>query len=104
MSRYILVPVDDGDIRNLIVPNGIVCSNVYESLKCKVKDVKKLKSLIKDLSKNEISEGEDGSVVCRDINLKSINLRDVLRDICNSKFHEKYEEFYEMLRKFDIIF
>ena len=105
MSRYILVPMDDdgAQVKSLALPAGLVCNNVYDNLKHNVKDVQRLKSLISKLASNQISESEDGTVICRDRQLKGIKLRDVLKDICNNKFRAKHEDFYEMLRGFNIV-
>jgi hypothetical protein len=104
MSRYILVPVDDGDCISLSIPQGLVCNEMFEDLKNKVMNKKKLKTLIQELASNLISESEDGCITRKDKKISNVKLRDALIDTCNSEFFEKYESFYKILRDLGITF
>ena len=53
---------------------------------------------------NDITEDDNGCVVCRDNNAVEIKFRDGLIDICNNDFHEKYEKFYALLRKTNVLY
>ena len=104
MSRYILVPVDDGDCISLKIPQGLVCNEMFEDLKHKVINKKKLKMLIQELAANLISESEEGYMTRKDEQISDVKLRDALIDTCNSEFFEKYESFYKILRQLGITF
>lgn len=106
MSRYILVPVEGDDKDNIPVtlPDGLVYDELYEELQSKVDDIKKLKRLLKTLFENGVEEGDEGSIIHQGQKISNILLRDAVIDTCNSKFYEKYEMFYKLLRKFKVIF
>ena len=105
MSRYLLMPIDnDKEAITVEIPNGLVCSTMFDELKDQVLNKKKLRWLLQQLVKNNVSESEDGFITHKDKKVSEVILRDALVDTCNSEFYEKYEDFYELLRKFDIIF
>jgi len=104
MSRYILVPIDNGDAISLSIPEGLVCNEMYEDLRHKVMNKKKLKKLIQELASNLISESEEGYITSNDKKISDVKLREALIDTCNSEFYEKYESFYKILRNLGITF
>ena len=105
MSRYLLMPVDDEkESITVEIPEGLICSTMFDEIKHKVINKKKLRWLLQQLAKNEISESDDGQITLQDKKVSNVNLREALIDTCNSEFFEKYEDFYELLRKFDIVF
>lgn len=107
MSRYLLIPADEtsADIKTVTVPEGLIFNELYINLRDKVINKSKLKMIADCLARNEISETEDGAILHRDKKVaEGFNLRDALIDTCNNTFLEKYEQFYKLLRMFDIIF
>ena len=86
------------------IPDGIMCSTMFDKLKNQVINKKKLRWLLQELVKNQVSETDDGHITHKDKKVSDVILRDALVDTCNSEFYEKYEDFYKLLRKFDIIF
>ena len=104
MSRYILVPVSDGEKQAISVPNGLVCNDIYEEVRPSVINKKKLKWLLEQLSMNCVEEADNGGIIWKDKQYSDNNLRAALTDTCNSEFLEKHEEFYRLLRKLDIVF
>lgn len=103
MTRYILFPADDeGDVKYTQLPKNLVSNDIYEGIKQRVKDRIKLKAILKQLAKNGISESENGGIMLGDDQFSNINLRSALVDTCNNVFYEKYEQFYELLRKLEI--
>ena len=104
MSCYILVPVEDGTELSINLPKGLVCNILYDDLESKVKDVDRLQWLVKQLALNVITEDNDGVMLIKDKRIPSVNLREALVDTCNDKFLEKHEQFYTILRKFDVVF
>ncbi len=104
MSRYILLPVFEGDPMTIKLPPGLVTNELYDSAKDKVSDREKLKWLIQSLARNNISATWNGNVCYKDTELNNVNLSEVVTDCCNNKFYEKYEKFYDILRKCNITF
>ena len=104
MSRYILVLVEDGTELSINLPKGLVCNVLYDDLESKVKDVDRLQWLVKQLALNVITEDNDGVMLIKDKRIPSVNLREALVDTCNDKFLEKHEQFYTILRQFDVVF
>ena len=104
MSRYILLPVTDGDPVSIKIPPGLVSNELYDTVKDKVANREKLKWLIQSLARNDISAAHNGNVCYRDIELNNVNLNEAVTDCCNNKFFEKYEKFYELLRTCSITF
>lgn len=104
MSRYILVPVEDGNNLSISIPKGIVCNVLYDELSPKVKNDQRLDWLLKQLAVNFIMEDDDGVMTVKDQRIPDINLREALIDTCNDKFLQKHEQFYSILRKFNITF
>ena len=106
MSRYLLVPVDSlkKESKEVIIPNGVVV-DPFEDLYQHVRDKELLKDLLIKLFKFGISEDHNlGYVKHKDKVLEGVKFRDALLDSCNGKYLECYESFYELLRKFDIVF
>ena len=105
MSRYLLVPVEgfDEQTKELVIPAGLVV-NSYEDLYKHVSDKDKLKKLLLKLSKSEISRNVNGLVKHKDKILDGVIFNDAVIDSCNGRYLECYEPFYEILRKFGIIF
>lgn len=105
MARYLLVPVEGFDDKNreLTIPESLVV-NPYEDLYRHVSDKEKLKKLLLKLSKVEISRNEDGLVKHKGKILDNVIFNDAIIDSCNGQYLECYEMFYELLRKFDIVF
>ena len=105
MSRYLLVPVDgfDKQSKELTIPDGLVV-NSYEDLFKHVSDKDKLKNLLLRLSKSEITPNEHGIVKHKDNILDGVIFNDAVVDSCNGQYPECYEPFYELLRKFGIVF
>ena len=104
MSRYILVPVGEGDVINVSIPKGLVCNIMYDELQDKVADKPKLKMLLEKLACNQISESEDGFILRREAEVSDIILREALVDTCNNRFFEKHEDFYTILRSIGVTF
>lgn len=102
MSRYILIPVDDGEAKTLDIPPGLIVNSLYDNLSSKVADKKRLKWLTIQLAKNRISEGQDGGITCKDRCLFNFKLRTVVKDICNHRYLEEYEPFYKFLRSVNV--
>ena len=103
MSRYMLIPVEDDTAASIPVdlPDGIVCDEVYQSIKRKVKDIERLNWLIGKLTHNRITESPTGLIMWNGTQMK-LNFRDVIIDTCNNIFKREYEDFYKLLRGFDI--
>ena len=105
MSRYILVPVSESTGKQSItIPDDLVTNDLYEDIKPDVINKKKLKDLIIQLAMNSVEEAENGGIMWKDKHFSNVNLRQALIDTCNSEFLEKHEDFYRLLRKFDIVF
>ena len=104
MSRYLLIPVSEGEAKTILIPDGLISDDIYKDLEQHVINKNKLKWLLRQLALNDITEDDNGCVVCRDNNAVEIKFRDALIDICNNDFHEKYEKFYALLRNFNITF
>lgn len=98
MSRYLLVPVDDGEERGIMLPKGLMVNTIYDNLKDSVSNKKLLKSLTKEMSRKGIDEDESGCIVCKDTTVSNLNLRKVLADTCNNRFSKNNEQFYQILR------
>ena len=111
MSRYILLPgaskdlfvlVSDEDFRQsklLEVPDELIDTSIYE----KVKSREKLNNLLYRLSKSRISKTMDGLV--KDKNkVYNIKYDDAVVSCCNNDFTKSFEEFYCILKKYDIEF
>ena len=106
MSRYLLVPVDglEKESKVVTIPNGLVV-DPFEELYQHVRDKELLKNLLIKLYEFGISEDHtSGYVKHKDKVLEGVKFRDALLDSCNGKYLECYESFYELLRKFDIVF
>ena len=105
MSRYLLVPVEgfDKQTKELTIPDGLVV-NSYEDLYKHVSDKGKLKNLLLRLSKSEITPNERGLVKHKDNILDGVIFNNAVVDSCNGQYLECYESFYELLRKFGIVF
>lgn len=106
MSRYLLVPVDglEKESKEVVIPNGLVV-DPFEDLYQHVRDKELLKNLLMKLFKFRISEDHAlGYVKYKDKVLDGIKFRDAVVDSCNGTFLEYYEPFYDLLRKFDIVF
>ena len=105
MSRYLLVPVEgfDKQAKELTIPDGLVV-NSYEYLFKHVSDKDKLKNLLFRLSKSEITPNERGIVKHKDNILDGVIFNNAVIDSCNGQYLECYEPFYELLRKFGIVF
>ena len=104
MSRYILLPVSDGDPVSITLPGGLITNDLYDELKHKVINKTKLKWLLEQLAYNQISEADQGGIEYQDKNVSDVILREALIDTCNNEFFEKYEDFYKLLRKCNITF
>ncbi len=104
MSRYILVPMGEGDVVNVSIPKGLVCNIMYDELQDKVTDKPKLKMLLEKLACNQITESEDGRILRKEGKVSDIILREALIDTCNMRFFEKYEDFYTILRNIGVTF
>lgn len=104
MSRYILVPVSDGEKRSITIPQDLVCNDLYEEIKPKVINKKKLAELLEQLATNCVEEADNGGIIWNNKHFSDVNLREALTDTCNSDFLEKHEDFYRLLRKLDIVF
>lgn len=102
MSRYILVPVEDGEMKTVNIPPQLIVNSLYDELSSEVTDKQRLKWLTIQLAKNRISEDDDGSVTCKDRCLFDLKLRTVVKDICNHKYFEEYEPFYSFLRNVNV--
>lgn len=104
MSRYILVPFDDGENLTIQMPKGLVCNDLFDELKTKVADEKRLQWLIKQMALHIITEDNEGVMVVKDKKVPNVNFRQALIDTCNDVFLQEHEQFYEILRKFNITF
>lgn len=105
MSRYVLMPVEDGGSPvTLPLPDGLLVNDLFDELKKEVADKERLGNIIKQMALNDISEYQDGNIALKNSKVLNINYRNAIIDICNNRFIEKYEEFYEFLRNFDIVF
>lgn len=105
MSRYILVPAaGDAENRSIEIPSDLVCNDIYDELRPKVINKKKLKELLEQLAMNCVEEADNGGIIWKDKHYSDNNLRQALTDSCNSEFFEKHEDFYRLLRKLDIVF
>ena len=105
MSRYLLVPVDDLENggKEITIPEGLGV-NPFEELYVRVSDVDKLKNLLLRLTKAGIYPNDDGFVKHKDIDLNGVLFEDAVVDSCNGNYLHCYESFYELLRKFGIVF
>lgn len=105
MSRYLLVPVDnfENDGKEITIPEGLVV-NPFEELYARVSDAKRLKNLLLRLAKAEIYPNDNGIVKHKDVELKGVLFEDAVVDSCNGNYLECYESFYELLRRFGIVF
>ena len=107
MSRYILFPADDDskDVKTIRVPEGLIFNELYMDLRDEVINKSKLHMIANTLARHDITESKDGSIMQGDEKIADgIDLRAALIDCCNGIFHMKYEKFYEILRKCDIVF
>ena len=105
MSRYILVPVDGHDeTRTVELPPGLVPNLLFDELKREVENKNKLLNLLEKMGRKRISETDDGCISIGDDKVSDINLRRAVIDTCNNKFSERYEDFYNILRKCGITF
>ena len=107
MSRYLLIPTDEtnAEIKTIMVPNGLIFNELYTNIRHEVINKSKLKMIAECLARNEISETEEGAILHKDKKVaEGFNLREALIDTCNNNFLEKYEQFYKLLRMFDIVF
>lgn len=104
MSRYILVPAEGGSVVTIDIPNGLVCNDLYDELKPKVKDVNRLQWLLRQLGMNIITEDRDGTMMIDNRRIPDVILRECLIDTCNNTFLEKHEKFYSTLRDFNVTF
>ena len=104
MSRYILVPAEGGNTLSIDIPKGLVCNDLFDYVKAKVKDTDRLQWLIQQLGLNVITEDKDGTMMIGDKRVPNVNLRECLIDTCNNTFLEKHEKFYSVLRDFNVTF
>lgn len=107
MSRYILFPADgdSSDVKTISVPEGLIFNELYMDLRDEVINKSKLKMIVDTLARHDITESKDGSMMQGDKKIADgIDLRAALIDCCNGIFLEKYEKFYKILRKCDIVF
>lgn len=106
MSRYLLIPIERPNTENkqVILPDGLVV-DPWKDLYDRARDQNQMKELLLKLSKLDITEDlEHGFVKHKGEVMMGVNFRNVILDSCNGKYLPCYEKFYELLRKFDIIF
>ena len=84
MSRYLLVPVDDGEEETVHITSGIVCDT--PEIKKRVKDKVRLRKLMKELSVHHITESPDGQIMCRNTKCVNVNFNDAVVDFERSDF------------------
>ena len=61
------MPIDnDKEAITVEIPNGLVCSTMFDELKDQVINKKKLRWLLQQLVKNNVSESEDGFITHKD--------------------------------------
>lgn len=106
MSRYLLIPVDDsgGQSKEIMIAEGLVDDSSYKDLYNHVSDEKKLKTLLNKLSNIGLVQDRLGFVKHKDTVLEGVKFRDAVIDSCNGRFLDCYEPFYELIRKFGIVF
>ena len=104
MTRYILYPVTEGESRSLKIPPGLITNDLYDEVKDKISDTRKLNWLLESLAKNDVSASVNGNVTYKGAEIEGGNLRDAIIDSCNNVFLEKYESFYKILRSCNIVF
>lgn len=102
MTRYLLIPVGDGECKEINIPNGLIV-DICQDLEDKIPDKKALRLLVTDLAKQDILETRDGFISMRGKEL-GLKFRDVVVNILNSSFLEEYEDFLLDLRKIGITF
>lgn len=102
MSRYLLIPVGEGDIKEISIPNGLIV-DVCHDLEDRVPDKAALRLLVTNLARHDIIESRDGFVVMKGKEL-SLKFRDFVVNILNCIFLEEYENFLLDLRKIGITF
>ena len=99
------MPIEDGSTPiSISLPDGVFVNDLYDDLKKKVKDKKRLRDIMKQMVLNDISEHHDGTIALKNAQALNINFRNAIIDICNHVYFKKYEQLYEFLRKFGIIF
>jgi beta-galactosidase beta subunit len=99
------MPIDEQmDAITVEIPEGIMCSTMFDEIKHQVINKKKLRGLLQQLAKHNVSESDDGKITLEGKKVSDVILKDALIDTCNSEFFEKHEDFYEILNKFDIVF
>ena len=110
MSRHILIPasetgkcylveVETNKAKTLRMPDGIFKPEIFN----KVKDTRKLRNILYDISKSGISRSKEGAI-CSNGEALNISHDNAIVDSCNGIFREKYEPFYCILGNYDITF
>ena len=104
MSRYILVPVSEGEKREITIPKDLVCNEIYDEIRPNVINKAKLKELLEKLIMNSVEEADNGGIIWNDKHFSDVNLRQALTNTCNGEFFERHEDFYRLLRKLNVVF
>lgn len=102
MSRYLLIPVGDGECKEINIPNGLIV-DICHDLENRIPDKKALRLLVTNLARHDILESRDGFIAMNGKEL-GLNFRDFVVNILNSSFLEQYEDFLLDLRKIGITF
>ena len=115
MSRFILLPSvcstetkngftlvsteDCMKTKTIELPHGLVDLEVFK----KIKNRNKANNLLYRIARSGVSKTSDGFV--KDKNNKLIiNFDQAVIGCCNNEFKECFEEFYRILKKYDIVF
>ena len=111
MSRFILLPTDINNnfilvstedlmkTQTIELPDELIDKDIFK----KVQNRNKANNLLYRIAKSGISKTSDGFV--KDKNNKyNLKFDEAVIGCCNNEFKECFEEFYCILKKYDIVF
>ena len=111
MSRFVLLPTESKNNFTLVstedysktktiqLPEELFDMCIFK----KVKNRNKANNLLYRIARVDISKTLDGFVKDKNVKTK-LKFDDVVIGCCNNKFKECFEEFYCILKKYDIVF
>ena len=111
MSRFILLPTepknnftlvsteDCSKVKIIQLPEELFDMNIFE----KVQNRNRANNLLYRIARVDVSKTSDGFVKDKNIKTK-MKFDDVVIGCCNNKFKECFEEFYCILKNYDIVF
>ena len=105
MSRYVLMPTESGkESIEINLPDELLVNYLFNDLQSRVNDKHRLKEVIKQISRVDLSEHQDGTIALNNTKILDLNFRDAIVDLCNNVLLEKYEKFYDLISCCGIVF